>query len=255
MTKNPFAADRLRAWLVLLATVATIVFNALAAAGYVNGVTPDVISDRYQTIVTPAGYAFSIWSLIYVGLIGFSLIQLLPGNLERFRRVRSAYILSCALNCAWIYFWHADQILICLVLILALTITVGLVNKWLPSDGSNFEANFSRATFGIYLGWLSAASLVNLTVLFRHLNIDLGGGETAFGVLLIVVASALGIFYRVRLGNFFAPLAIAWALTAIAVKQSGRTAIVTAAAFGVIACLIASLSFIMNLKGTDHERP
>ena len=54
----------MRAALVVVATIGTVIFNGFAATGLVNGVTPDVISDKYPTILTPASYAFSIWSLI-----------------------------------------------------------------------------------------------------------------------------------------------------------------------------------------------
>ena len=64
--------DRIRSVLVMLATAGMIAFNALAATGYVNGITPREISDRYPTVLTPAGYAFSIWTLIYFGLAIFS---------------------------------------------------------------------------------------------------------------------------------------------------------------------------------------
>src|SRR6185436_13362776 len=106
MPDKPMLKDRLGSILLMLATIATIVYNALAATGYVNGITPAEISDRLPTIITPAGYAFSIWSLIYVGLIAFSVYQALPANLSRFRVQRNLYIVSCLLNCAWIYFWH-----------------------------------------------------------------------------------------------------------------------------------------------------
>ena len=60
MTNEPSSQDRMRAVLVIVATIATIVYNALAAVGYLNGITPEVISDKYPTILTPAGYAFKI---------------------------------------------------------------------------------------------------------------------------------------------------------------------------------------------------
>src|SRR4051812_41931885 len=124
-TKN--FQDRMRAVLVIIATAGTIVFNGLAATGHVNGVTPEVISDRYPTVVTPAGYAFTIWTLIYVGIVAFSVYQILGANLRRFRPVRSLYIFSCLLNCGWIFFWHREQIGVCLVFILALLATLFVI--------------------------------------------------------------------------------------------------------------------------------
>jgi hypothetical protein len=61
------------------------------------------------------------------------------------------------------------------------------------------------------------------------------------------------VIIRLKLANYFYPLAIAWALTAIAVKQSGKTLIVAAAAVGVIACLIAALSFVMNMPSSEKR--
>ena len=246
--------DRIRSFLVLAATLGVIGFNALASMGYVNGVTPGEISDNYPTSITPAGYAFSIWSLIYLGLLAFSIIQLLPRNLERYRPVRSAYILSCALNCAWIFFWHSDQIIIAFVIIAALLVAVYFIASRLRPLATTADIWLAKAPFGIYLGWLSAATLVNFVILLKYLKVDLGTAEIPLGAGLILLAAAFGVFVRIRIANFFAPLAVAWALTAIAVKQSGKTLIVTAAAVGVIACLIAALSFVVNLKGSADER-
>src|SRR6476646_8612591 len=119
--------DRISSILVILATLATIAFNALAATGYINGITPAEISDRLPTIITPAGYAFSIWSLIYVGLLAFSIYQALPANLSRFRVQRILYIVSCVLNCAWIYFWHHGYIGLCTLIIVALAVVLILL--------------------------------------------------------------------------------------------------------------------------------
>jgi translocator protein len=253
MTETGTATDKLRAVLVLAATIGTIVFNWLAATGYVNSVTPQMISEKYPTNITPAGYAFAIWSLIYLGMVAFSIYQMLGANVARFRGIRSLYIMSCALNCAWIYFWHQDQIAICLAIILSLLAVLFFINVKLKNFDSIADSAIVKAPFGIYFGWVTAASLVNFAVLLVSLKIDLGPSSVV-GVILILFAAAMGVLIRVRLTNYFYPLAIAWALTAIAVKQSGQTWIVSAAAVGVIACLIASLSFVMNLNSSINEQ-
>ena len=254
MKEAGLATDKLRAVLVFAATAGMIAFNWLAAAGYVNRVTPQAISDKYPTNITPAGYAFTVWSLIYLGMIAFSIYQMTAANLVRFRAIRSLYIMSCALNCGWIYFWHQDQIGLCLAIILGLLAVLLLINIKLQKFDSIADAAIVKAPFGIYFGWVTAASLVNFAVLLVYLKIDLRSSATAIGVASIVLAAALAVFVRIKLTNYFYPLAIAWALTAIAVKQSGQTWIVTAAAFGVIACLIASLSFVMNLNSSINEQ-
>lgn len=252
-TRDTDPIQYVRAFLVLFATVGTIAFNVIAAAGMVNGVTPAEISNSYPTVITPAGYAFSIWSLIYLGLISFSIYQLLPAKIPRLSSIRTLFILSCLLNCGWIYFWHHRQIAACFAIITILCIVLVLIIRRIPVSEGIIESIAVRAPFGIYLGWVSAAAIVNFAILLAHLNIDVGSSQGPLGATLILVATGLALLYRFVLRDHLAPLAIAWALTAIAVKQSGNTAVVSAAAVGVIACLIASLSFIVNLPSSHNE--
>ena len=73
-------SDRRRQLVILATYVVTVVVNGLAVALPLNGQTTAEISDRYPTLVTPAGYVFSIWSLIYLALLIFSVYQALPSQ-------------------------------------------------------------------------------------------------------------------------------------------------------------------------------
>ncbi len=241
----------MRSILIVVATIATIAFNVMAATGHVGGVTPDVISAKYLTVLTPAGYAFSIWTVIYVGLAAFSVYQLLPGNLVRFRAVRSLYIISCVLNCAWIYFWHREQIGVCLVIIFALLGALVFMLILFRRSESGGGPLFTKTVFGVYAGWVTAAALVNFAVFLRYMNVEMSGAAwNTLGVVCILFAAVLAVIVRLKLQNYLYPLAIAWAATAIAVKQSGNTAIVVAAALCVIVCLVMAVSFVMEQKST-----
>jgi translocator protein len=256
MTDTAPSTGRLPAILLLIATLVTIGVNFLAALGQINGTTAAEISARYSTPVTPAGYAFSIWSLIYAGLLAFSLYQLLPSNLAKFQRIRAFYILTCALNCGWLYFWHYDQIGVCFVLILLLTITLFFINSDLQKTDSLGEYWLAKAPFSIYFGWVSTAALVNFAVLLIYLQIRFSAETWAMiAVVLIILATAIAVLVRSKLSNYLFPLAVGWALSAIAVKQSGQTAVVTASALGVVTCLIATLSFVVNLPSRPATRP
>ena len=246
--------DKLQPVLVLIATIGMIVFNYLAATGILGGVDTGAISDKYPTVITPAGYAFSIWSLIYLGCIAFSIYQILPLNIERFRSIRRAYILSCVANCAWLYFWSQEMMVICLVVILALLATLAFINSKLKNTETNGEYWFAKFPFGIYFGWVTAATILNATIALVYLGVMPSGSTAIFlGAGLLLFAAALGVIIRIKLTNYFYPLAIAWALTAIAVKQSGKTPIVAAAAVGVIACLIAAVSFVMTMPSSENK--
>lgn len=240
--------------LVVGATIVTIVFNSLAAAGYVNGVRPSDISDRYSTVVTPAGYAFSIWSLIYLGIIAFSIFQALPSQLERFRKVRTLYIASCLLNCAWIFFWHNNQIAVSFVIIVLLLATLILMLVRLGGCMTIAETWLTQAPFGIYAGWVTVATIANLAIMLAFLNVRMSPTtQNIFAVILILFGALAAVIVRVKLQNFFYPLAVAWGVTAIAVKQSGNTPIVVAAAIAVIVGLVTAGTFVVNLRDSTSE--
>ena len=242
--------------LVIVATLGVIVINYFAAQGYINNVTPAVISDKYPTFITPAGYAFAIWSLIYLGLIAFSIYQALPSQTEnpRFKNIRSLYIANCAANCLWIYLWHYDQILSALGVMFVILGTLALINVNLRNAETFAETWLARIPFSLYFGWITVATILNFTIALVSLGVNTNEATAIlFSSILIIVAVVLGILMRFKLGIFAYPLAIAWALTAIAVKQSGKTSIVVCAAFGVIVLLVVALTTFLNLGNQNNE--
>ncbi len=251
MEQDRRSADTLLAVFVLVATIVTIAFNALAATGYVNGITPAEISNKYPTVLTPAGYAFSIWSLIYLGLIAFSIYQILPSNLARFRTVRTLYLVSCLFNCGWIFFWHREAVGVCLALIAGLLISLFLIMRQFQGPATAAEALFTKTPFGLYAGWVTAATLVNLAVVITASGASMPERTwNIFGVLCLVLAAAAAVLVRFKLRNFLYPLAIAWAAAAIAVAQTGNTIIIVTCAACVIVCLVMAISFVMDQKSS-----
>ncbi len=244
MANSATASDRLRAILVIVATVGTIVFNWLAATGRIGGVTPGFVSDRYTTPITPADYSFTIWSLIYLGTAAFSVYQLLPANLLRMRSLRSLYIAVCALNCAWLYFWLGGRIDICLVILSAMWLILLFINFRFRGTDNLSEYWMAKTPFNLYLGWMTAAWVLNLAVLLVSMNITLSAITAA---ILIILLGAAAIGLRIWLNAPLAALAAAWAAAAIGVQQSGQTLVVVAAAIATIACLIAALTFVLRL--------
>ena len=244
-------SEILKAVTTILATVGMIVFNWLAAFGYINNTTPGEISGLHLTIITPASYAFSIWSLIYFGLTVFSIYQALPRNLGRFARLRSLYILTCVVNCGWVFCWQHDAVILCLGIIFVLAMLLLIIIR-LFRNGENYaDYWFVSAPFSLYAGWVTAAMIVNLVIALGSLGVTVSGpGATILGIICILGAATLGVTARVKLTSYLHPLAVAWALTAIGVKQSGQTLVVSAAAIGVIACLIATCSFVLNLNSS-----
>ena len=94
----------------VLALIGTILVNYISNTGWINGSTISSVSSRYQNLVTPAGYAFSIWGLIYLGLVAFVIYQArslfsTTADDSIVTKLRMWFIVSCFANCAWVFAW------------------------------------------------------------------------------------------------------------------------------------------------------
>ncbi len=146
------------------------------------------------------------------------------------------------------------MILICLAVIFLLLGTLAFINIKLQNTETNGEYWLAKVSFEIYFGWVTAAAILNAAIALVYLNVKVSDSTAIIlGAGLILIAAVLGVIIRWKLRNYFYPLAIAWALTAIAVKQSGQTLIVTSAAVGVIACLLATVSFVMSMPSSANK--
>jgi hypothetical protein len=232
---------------VLLATVGVIFANWLASTGAIGGITPDTISFRYPTLITPAGYAFAIWGLIYLGTIAFSFIQLFQRDPDVFATVRLPYILTCLGNIGWIFIWHYQFLTLSVFAILALLGFLALLNFRM----SRQAGVFTRAVFGLYFGWVTAASIVNFRIAMVANGFQLSQiNDVWFACGLLALAGLIGFLVYLKLRDAAYPLAIAWALVAISVKQAEVAAVVwmaLAAAFFLV--ITAIISIAQRMRG------
>jgi hypothetical protein len=195
--------DIVRQIAVLLSTIAVIVINGLANALPLNGQGTGEISDRFDVYFVPAGYVFSIWGLIYLGLIGYSIYQVLPAQREnpRLQRTGWLYVVSCAANIVWLFLWHYEVFELTIVamgalLLLLIAIYLSLGTGRTPA--SLAETWLVRVPFSIYLGWITVATVANVTSLLDYLNWGGWGiGPEVWAVIMLVagavIASAVSI--------------------------------------------------------------
>jgi len=205
-------------WLTLLATIA---FNAAAQLLPLNGVTTGEVSDGYQVFVTPAGYAFSIWSLIYAGLMAFAVRRSMRSATGRGRleAIDLPLILSCAANVAWLWLWHHGFIAASLAAMLGLLFSLSAIYRHLGREPPGGTAEFWTvdATFGLYTGWVTVATLVNLSVVLEQHSMRPFGLDRATWALVMVVAAtviAIAIAMQRRDPTYLA--AVLWAVIGIA---------------------------------------
>jgi hypothetical protein len=216
--------DILRQFAVILTTIFTLVINSAANAIPLNGRETGEISDSFNVLFVPAGYVFSIWGLIYLGLTAYTLFQALPAQRQnpKLRRTGWLVALSNLLNGSWIVFWHYGYYTVTLGVMLALLAV--LIVIFLRLDRANHP--FSTAErwavgipFSVYLGWITVATIANATAVLRYLGWNGGGiSELAWTLILLaagVVIAALMAFIRRDVPYL---LVLVWAFAGISAR-------------------------------------
>ncbi|MCL7455255.1 MAG: tryptophan-rich sensory protein [Anaerolineae bacterium] len=245
--------DIIRQAVNVLATIALIVVNALANALPLNGLTTGEISDRFDVYFVPAGYVFSIWGLIYVGLLAFTVYQALPAQREnpRLRRIGYLYALSCVANIAWLFLWHYEVFAWTLVamgalllLLIAIYLRIGIGRTRV----SPAETWLVRVPYSIYLGWITVATVANVTSVLDYLNWGRWGlSEEVWGVLILIVAGLIASLVSLTRGDVAYVLVILWAYAGIAVKHNNTMSIFVTA---IVVATIVALTLVVGVPVT-----
>jgi hypothetical protein len=186
----------MRKYLPLLATLAVIGVNAAANLMPINGITAAGVSALYPTGFTPAGWVFAIWSLIYLGLLAFSIyaLRVPPPRAARVRTIEPAYLVSCMANCVWIFTWHYQHILASLALMAILLGSIVFVYLRLRGRraASLAEKICVDMPFSLYLGWITTAVLANLAAWFFDIrSYPFGLPMDDWAILTVVAATAI----------------------------------------------------------------
>jgi tryptophan-rich sensory protein len=248
------AGDIARQAAVIAALAATIGMNALANALPLNGQTTGAISNRFPVKITPPGYVFSIWGLIYTGLISYAVYQALPAQRAnpRLRRIARPFILSCAANIAWLLLWHYNRPRLTVGAMLGILLALISVNTRLgrPLQGPLGERLLARLPFSVYLGWISVATLVNVTVALYDAGWDgFGADPQIWTAGLLAIGAGLGAGMAGLRGDASFPLVLLWAFLGIAQKQRGEPLLGPAAqAAAAAAALSAGVGLWQGLR-------
>lgn len=237
----------------LIAMVAVLVVNTMAVLLPINQMSTGAISDLYPNYFVPAGFTFSIWSVIYLLLLCFcgyalwfsfsnqqqsTVKELLPGLLILF-------LLTCLINCSWIFLWHYLQIeLSLLVMLLFLLTLIGIYRKLGEKNNSLSRTAyfFLQVPFSVYLGWISVATIANTTALLVSMGWE-GGflSPVSWAAIMMVVAVLLGLFLLFSHKDLAYPLVITWALYGIYFKQGDQPLLAGVSATGIGILLLALL--------------
>jgi hypothetical protein len=236
------------------AFIVTVLVNALANTTALNGKTTGEISDLYPTLITPAGYVFSIWGIIYTLLLIFTVYQALPSQREKpfLREISFLFVLSSLLNITWLFLWQYEHITLSVIPMFALLATLIAIYLKLKIGKSSVplrEKLVVHLPFSVYLGWITIAAIADVAAALVSINWNgLGLGDVTWAILVIIIAFIITLAVIVTRRDIAYSLVIIWALVGIMVKQSGNQSIVIVAGISAIIVAIALFSVILVSK-------
>jgi hypothetical protein len=231
----------------LVAVVANTTFNLVN--GRIGSHTQTVadVSDKYPTLFTPAGYAFAIWGLIYGATLLYSVLAMLPSQLDvrLHDRVAPWLVLTNALASLWVSLFTAEQLGPSVLIVFAM-LTASAVMYVLASDHLTSEhlSRWWRAPFALWLGWLSVATIANFSIALSAAGWQ--GFPLSAGVwtaLLLCVAAAVALAVNVLFLDPVVPFVMSWATAAIAAAHWQDSALVA-----IVASIVSLKTLLLGAR-------
>ena len=242
-----------------LGFIGVIAVNTLANTLPINGYNTGQISAMYPNLFVPAGFTFGIWSLIYLLMLGYVVTSTgylwnSPG-LQAGRAAAATsplFLLTCLANAGWMVAWHYLQVtlsVIVMLLLLLLLIRIHVLLQPYRADLRRVRRVFLYNFFVVYLGWISVATVANITALLVHIGWDGFGIAPAYwSMTMIAVATVLGMLFIWLRRDIAYALVIAWALFGIHAGQKAATPAIGYVALGGIFILLLLCAYQLLLQ-------
>ncbi|MGQ1838498.1 tryptophan-rich sensory protein [Kocuria turfanensis] len=226
---RPTTADRTRQVVVTVSEIAcvlgTLVGIGLFGTRVEESSGGSLAADA--TLLAPAGTAFSIWSVIYLGLFAYTVWQWLPSRAADPRARATGWLaaVSMLLNAGWLLVTQQGWIWVSVGVIVVLVLVLGLLVQRLaelPDPGTRVDQLVVDGTFGLYLGWVAVATAANVAAALVASGVrQEGPGAEWIGVAVVLVLAAVLAWIQHRVGGRWAVAAAsAWGLSWIAVGRA-----------------------------------
>lgn len=226
--------NRALRWWAAGAFVVTIGVNLLANLLPIAGNTTAQVSDAYPNLFAPIGVTFAIWGVIYLSLGVYTLRQLglfaakKPAVKETvLDGIAPYFIASSLLNALWIITWHSQIIWLSVLLIVALLVSLALIYRQVHavSHTAGRDRWLVKAPFSIYFGWVSVATIANVTTWL--VSMGWGGwgiSPGAWMVAVLLIGAALTVIVLARYRDWLYGAVVVWAYAGILAKHLSASA-------------------------------
>ncbi len=213
-------------------------------------------ANENETLIQPAGFAFSIWGLIYTLLLIW-IIYLFFSKKDRSyitERLKFWPILNFILNGAWIFVFTQEWLFASVVVIALMLYTLAEIYSSISETNHNW---FDRLPFAIYFAWVTLATIVNIFT-WASDNVDtiLGMDELTWTIIVLIVAGLIGIAIAVYFKDWVYPLVLIWPLVGIYAESGGTSTVldITLLIVGIALAIIAIIVIVKNTGNSNAER-
>lgn len=250
-------------WITLLIILINVSFNYIFTLIAPQAKQINEVSDQYNTLFVPAGYAFSIWGIIYLAAIVYGIVQLLPAhkNNKVYEQLNPGFILLNTAGILWIAVFRFELIALSAVMILImLASAIALFIKAHKAIRYGNHSYWLAVPFSLYMAWLSVASMSNISVWLLTIHFSVTGiSGSTWVIVLLAAALALGWVTSIGYKDAVYPLVIAWASYAIWValhrKEASASSIQFAMAVAILTIIAAILAVVLRIKAKHIKRP
>lgn len=238
--------------LMTIAYLAIVALNALANTLPINRQTTGEISNRLPVLFTPAGYVFSIWSVIYILLAVW-----IAGFWIRYKKNRETpstaitlyFTLSAIANISWLLLWHYEFFIWSIAAMLVYLAALILLYLQYNNDQQKLT---ERLPVSINLGWISVATISNISYVLTYHNWGGWGlSNELWAVIMLTVATALALHVRFHHSDVPFAAVFVWAFIGIAVKHGFDELLVTTASLFLSGVIITGILLIKKNKLPD----
>lgn len=220
---NTQSSHPLRKILVLFAYLGMLAVNALSTLLPLNGVTPQEVSARYPNLFIPAGFTFSVWGVIYLGLLLFVLYQLglfqknHPADEPLAKKLAVVFVLTSLFNAGWIFAFHYGYLALSVLMTGLLLLCLIYARTLLAAQPLRpRETLFLQVPFSLYFGWLTVAFIANVTALLVGLGWNgFGVSEPVWTIIILAVGAVIGVLTTLRFRDPAYALVLVWAYAGI----------------------------------------
>lgn len=232
-----------------------IAINALANILPINGYNTGQISGFYPNYFVPAGFTFSIWGIIYLLLLNYSISftyftirkETFPEIKKYLDAITPYYWVTCILNASWILAWHYLQAFLSVLIMLAFLyclIKIFILMQELAIEIKPMYLFLLKTPFSVYIGWISVATIANITALLVSFKWTGFGIDPIYWTLVMIsIAIVLSAYFIIQYKNIAYPLVVIWALWGIKASQGTKSALInqlTVVGILLIAVLVLS---------------